>query len=217
MFMKFLNIPIGLVFCWVQIGSIKGHVVDFWERKLRLDAGELDSLLYFKPHFYSLTKPHPIWSSAGSNSYEVEKACAQAKMVSGRYRTCWLSRHWSGDSSGSCSLPSCRLSPTPGTLPHILTECEDLAPARQRMISLWADFLKDKPTLLPVIKKYTIECNMSQHIQFLLDCTVLPEVISLVQQHGSSVHDSLLYLTRSYCFSIHKARLKLLGKWKSKN
>ena len=60
------------------------------------------------------------------------------------------------------------------------------------MIALWADFLKDKPTLLPVIRKYTIECTMSQHIQFLLDCTVLPEVISLVQQHGSNVHDSLL-------------------------
>ena len=129
---------------------------------------------------------------------------------------CWLSRHWSADSLGSCSLPTCRLSPTPGTLPHILTECEDLAPARQRMVSLWADFIKDKPILLPVIRKYTIDCHISQHLQFLLDCTVLPEVISLAQQHGNWVHDSLLYLTRTYCYAVHKLRLKLLGKWKFK-
>ena len=150
------------------------------------------------------------------NPYEVKKACVQAKMLSGRFRTCWLSRHWSGDSSGSCSLPYCLLDPTPGTLPHILIECQDLAIPRQRVFSLWAAFIRDKPILLPVIKKYTIDCPATLQVQFLLDCTVLPEVVYLVQQHGVSVLDSLLYLTRTFCFSLHKARLKLLGKWNIK-
>ena len=164
--------------------------------KLSQDASKLSSLLYFKPAFYSLSRPHPIWSSAGSNPYEVEKACCQARMLSGRYRTCWLARYWSGDKSDSCSLPNCSLDPTPGTHPHILVECIDLVPARQRVIELWSTYLRDKPELLQVIKCYTVEEKSSQFPQLLLDCTVLPEVITLVQQHGSSVHDSLLYLTK---------------------
>ena len=194
----------------------KAKIVDFWESKLRLDAAPLDSLLFFQPQFYSLTKPHPIWTTAGNNPYEAEKACCQARMLSGRFRTCWLSRHWSGDSSGFCSLPTCRLNPTPGTLCHILTECEDLSPARQRVFLLWADYLKDKSFLLPIVMKYTVGCTPAQHMQFILDCTVLPDVITLQQKLGRVVYDSLLYLTRTLCFSVHKARNKLLGKWNVK-
>ena len=190
--------------------------MDFWETKLRADASPLDSLIFFKPQFYSLSKPHPIWTSAGNNPYEVEKACCQARMLSGRFRTCWLTRHWSGDSSGSCSLPTCRLNPTSGTLFHILSECVDLAPARQRVFSLWAEYIRDKPLLLPIIRKYTTTSNATQYMQFMLDCTVLPDVITLKQQQGRVVYDSLLYLTRTLCFSVHKARDKLLGKWNVK-
>ena len=195
---------------------VKSRIIDYWETKLRQDALNLSSLAFFKPQFYSLSKPHPIWSSAGSNPYEVEKACCQARMLSGRFRSCWLARHWSGDSSGNCSLPTCRQDPTPGTISHILTTCEDLAPARLRIYSLWAEYLKEYPLLLPIIINYTVNCEQSQAVQFLLDCTVLPDVISLKQQHGQWVYDSLLYLTRSYCFSVHKSRLKLLGKWNLK-
>ena len=191
----------------------KSKVLDFWEAKLRADASHLSSLTFFKPEFYSLSKPHPIFTTAGNNPYEVEKACCQARMLSGRYRTCWLARHWSGNSAGFCSLPNCRENPTPGTLLHILTECDDLSPSRQRVFTMWHEYLRDKPHLFPVIKKYTVESNPDQLLQFILDCTVLPEVIALRQSLGSGVYDSLLYLTRTLCFSIHKSRNKLLGKW----
>ena len=191
----------------------KSHVTDFWEQKLRTKAAKLDSLVNFRADYYSLSKPHPIWTAAGSNPYEVEKACVQAKMLSGRYRTCWLTRHWSGDSSGMCSLPTCRLDPSPGTLSHMLIECEDLIPARMRVFSLWGTFLQDKPSLSPIIRKFAIDSDTSLYLQFLLDCSVLPEILSETQKNGSGVLDSLLYLTRTLCFSLHKARLKLLGKW----
>jgi hypothetical protein len=194
----------------------KAKIVDFSESKLRMDAAPLDSLLFFQPQFYSLSRPHPIWTSAGNNPYEVEKACCQARMLSGRFRSCWLSRHWSGDSSGFCSLPTCRFNPTPGTLSHILTECEDLSSARQRVFSLRAEHLKDKPILLPIVRKHAVGCTTAQHRQFILDCTVLPDVITLQQKLGRVVYDSLLYLTRNLCFSVHKARNKLLGKWNVK-
>ena len=137
----------------------------------------------------------------------------QARMLSGRFRTCWLSRHWSGKSDGFCSLPNCQENPTPGTLLHILTECVDLSPSRQRVFSMWHEFLRDKPHLFPIIKKYTVESIPDQLLQLILDCTVLPEVIALRQLLGSEVHDALLYLTRTLCFSKHKSRNKLLGKW----
>ena len=193
--------------------SAKSKVIDFWETKLRSDATLLSSLTFFKPEFYSLTKPHPIWTSAGNNPHESEKACCQARMISGRFRTCWLARHWSGDSSGSCSLPSCHLNPTPGTLAHILLECEDLSIARQGVYALWANYLRDKPYLFPIVRRYTVECSDIEKIQFILDCSVLPDVIALHQRLGKMVHDSLFYLTRSLCYSIEKTRSKLLGRW----
>ena len=179
---------------------------------MRAEAAQLQSLTFFKPNFYSLSKPHPVWSCAGANPYEVRKATVQAQMLSGRYRSCWLSRHWSGE-SGMCSLPTCRLEPTPGTLVHILTECPDLQPARQRVCDLWAEYLADKPHLLSIATKYITEGSQTSQVQFLLDCSVMPEVISLCQDKVEGVLDSLLYLTRTFCFSIHKSRLKLLGKW----
>ena len=154
------------------------------EAKLRAKASSLDSLCFFKADFYSLHKPHPIWRTAGANPYEVQKACTQAKMISGRYRTCQLTRHWSGDTSGNCSLPTCRLNPVQGSLSHILIDCPDLSPARERVFALWSEYLQDKPSLLSIVTKYTTEsghhqvvplvpCGRPLYIQFLLDCVKL--------------------------------------------
>ena len=139
----------------------------------------------------------------------------QARMLSGRFRTCWLSRHWSGKSDGFCSLPNCQdIQPLVlSSLLHILTDCVDHSPSRQRVFSMWHEFLRDKPHLFPIIKKYTVESTPDQLLQFILDCTVLPDAIALRQLLGSELHDTLLYLTRTLCFSKHKSRNKLLGKW----
>ena len=51
----------------------KRHVTSYWETKLRNDASRLLSLTYFKPEFMSLQSPHPLWTSCGSNSYEICK------------------------------------------------------------------------------------------------------------------------------------------------
>ena len=73
----------------------KAHIINYWELKLRGEASLLPSLTYFKPEFHSLACPHPIYWTAGSNTYEVAKAIIQGKMLSGRYRTELLSRYWS--------------------------------------------------------------------------------------------------------------------------
>ena len=58
----------------------------WWQKKLRVEAAPLSSLSMFKTNFMSLSRTHPIWTSAGVSPYEVEKATIQARMLSGRYR-----------------------------------------------------------------------------------------------------------------------------------
>ena len=141
-------------------------------------------------------------------------AVCQARMLSGRYRTCWLERHWCATNPpGNCSLPTCSLTPTPGTLSHILTKCKDLEPARERVLSLWAAAAQDNPTIQPILTQYSTTTDTALFVQFLLDCTVLPEVIVQSQIEGKKFQAIFLYLTRTFCFSVHKSRLTLLGKW----
>ena len=103
----------------------KQKVLDFWNLKLRADVKRLDSLEFFKADYMSLCQPHPIWTTTGSFPFDVKKATVQARMLSGRYRTCWLRRHWSEDSTGHCQVPGC--TGQPGTLQHIATgECPGL-------------------------------------------------------------------------------------------
>ena len=75
---------------------VKSKIIDYWESKLRGEALILkeNSLKYFQADFMSLTTPHLIWSTCGSNPYEVHKAVIQAKIISGRYVTDKLSRYW---------------------------------------------------------------------------------------------------------------------------
>jgi hypothetical protein len=63
---------------------IKPKIMDFWEKKLRdkVASPTLTSLTYFKPEFHSLRHPHPIISSPGIHSFEVEKAKIQAWILS---------------------------------------------------------------------------------------------------------------------------------------
>ena len=104
---------------------VKSRVVDYWEVKLRSDALSLSSLKFFHPHYMSLLKPHPLWTTCGANPFEVNKAIVQARMLSGRYPTDKLVRHWSRNKSGVCLLPGCSGSAL-GSLEHILLQCPTL-------------------------------------------------------------------------------------------
>jgi hypothetical protein len=191
----------------------KQHVIDWWNVKLRTEADpvNLPSLEHFRPHYMSLSSPHPIWTSARSSPYEIRKATVQARMLSGRYRTCWLRRHWSGDSTGFCRVPGC--SGVPGTLKHLATgECTGLVNAYIRATSLWSSFLRDAPIIFPIVKYFSLS-DPSSFLSFLLDPTTHPPVIALSQKHGSVINDQLCYLTRTWLFFMHKERLKLMNLW----
>ena len=55
--------------------------------------------------------------------------------------------------------------------------------------------------------------NATNLVQFLLDCRVIPEVAALVMEHGDAILAPLYKMTRTFCYSIHMERLKILNRW----
>ena len=190
---------------------VNAHIINFWEIKLRQEAAPLPSLKYFHPNYMSLTIPHPIWSSAKSNPYQMSKALVQARMLSGRYRTEYLCRHWSMR-DGTCLASSCAGLQQPETIEHILLFCPSYANTRSSHFNLWRTFQEKNPFLSPIISK-ALTYQSPFRCQFILDSTVLPDVISLSQIHGQAATDKLLYMSRTFCYAIHRERLRNLGRW----
>ena len=187
----------------------RAAVIDYWETKLRTDAALLPSLQYFKPQFMSLNCPHPIYQTCGSNSYEICKAIVQAKMVSGRYRTDRLVRHFYPDSDGNCSICPENV---PGTIEHILTQCPSLSETREKLYEKLNTY-NISENAKSLISTAIHSTNANDTVQFLLDCSTTPEVISETQQIGPVILEELFRYTRAWCYNIHKSRLKLQGRW----
>ena len=160
-----------------------------WEQRLRLESSFLPSLQYFHPQFMSLSTPHRLWTTAGPKPYEVAKAVVQLKFLSGQYRCGKLTRHWSPSQDGFCSHPPCQQSSTLESSEHILLECPAYLETRQNMISLFLN-LKSQVSHSLVIS--LLLCSERQSLmQFLLDCSVLAQVIQAAQVHGECIYSDL--------------------------
>ena len=46
--------------------------------------------------------------------------------------------------------------------------------------------------------------------QFLLDCSTLPIVANMCQLYGSEMKQRLFYVTRNWCYSMHRSRMTLM-------
>ena len=185
----------------------KSKVVDYWQEKLRQDASKLPSLVYFKPQFMSLLRPHPLWSTCGSNSYEICKSIVQGRMLSSRYRTDKFVRHFT-DCDGSCQL--CQTN-VPGSIEHLLLSCSSLTTTRDKLMDNMirnSDMCETSKSL--VNSAFLTEATS---VQILLDCSTMPDVIAATQAEGTYILEELFRFSRSWCYSIHKTRLKLLGRW----
>ena len=97
----------------------------------------------------SRSRPHQILTSCGSNTFEVHKAMTTLKMLSGRYLTDMMQRHWTQNKAGFCRLPGCIPLQLPGTLEHILLFCPFLHEKRQGLLSLTARVAKEHPESSP--------------------------------------------------------------------
>ena len=156
----------------------------------------------------SLLKPHQIWVTAGSNPYEVSKAVVQAQLLSARYRSEQLCRHWSSNDQGWCQSPTCFEQVE--TTEHILVTCPGYQEPRERLKRMWLS--SQEPTIHQLASE-ALSSSPEKFLQFVLDCTVIPSVITAKQIHGQVVFQKLFHLTRTWCFTVHRERMRLLNRW----
>ena len=192
--------------------TMKSKVIDYWETHLRAEAEILreNSLKYFHAGFMSLTRPHPLWSTCGSNPFEIHKAVTQAKMLSGRYVTDQLSRHWTKNKSGACLIPGCSGQHI-GSLEHLLLFCPAIAEARSGIIKLCVAVSSESDDLRTIILTMLSGQPVVKMMQFILDCSSMPEVIRLTQHSTQETLERLFYISRTWCYTMHRTRMNKLG------
>ena len=155
--------------------------------------------------------PHPVWWTCFSSSSAIRSATVMAKMLSGRYRSCWLRRHWNWtQESGSCRLPGC--GHVPGDVPHLLSgECPALQPLLATTLKNILDMLAPFPHLLPPVLA-ALEGDRETVTSFFLDPSTDKEVIKLVQLYGKlGVLCPLFQAARAWVWSAHRGRMRMLG------
>ena len=191
----------------------KEKVHDYWHAKLSTEALSLPSLKYLRPEYLSLSKPHPIFTSLDGNPYQAKAAKVQALFLSGRYYTERLCRFWSENKGGFCLLESCKNLNIDETLEHIVLQCSGLSETRRRLLIFTLDYVAAHPYISKIVWTYLYSVSPTIVMQFILDCSVLPMVISAYQEHGPTVHAHLFKITRTWCRSLHRDRLRALGRY----
>ena len=158
----------------------------------------------------SLSAPHPLWTSCSSNPYEVKKAIIQTTLLSGRCKTDYHARHWDkSNPNGFCLL--CPGKYLFGTVQHLLLHCEALADTRSKQVEFWSAHAS-KDVHLHQLLSDLLQASPLLLAQFLLDPSVVPQAIILLQRRIVTL-PTLFYLTRTWCFGIHRKRLQLLGRY----
>ena len=189
---------------------INSRILDYWQILLRKEAQALPSLKYFNPEFYSLKFPCVAYKMAGSNRYEIAKLKIQLLMTSGRFRTERQKRFWSGNTLGNC-LTSEECKDTPETLSHILISCPGLETTRTKLLT---SFLATSPYPIKYLLTDILTLNDEQQTQFFLEPLSNPNVISMIQDLGVTITEKICYITRTFCFSLHRRRLIIKGSWR---
>ena len=188
-------------------------VLEYWHSKLSTEAKTLPSLEYLHPQFLSLTNPHPIWTSLDGNPYQAKAARIQAVFLTGRYRTERLCRFWSNNRAGICLLDTCKQSEISETLEHIIVHCPGLTETRRRLEVFTSKYIAALPLIKQITETYLGATDTKTIMQFLIDCSVLPLVISARQTYGPIIHHHLFRISRTWCRSLHRDRMKALGRF----
>ena len=187
----------------------KTNVTDFWQTKLRDHANTLKdkSLKYFHPNYMSLSRPHPMWSWA-TTSYRVNKCIVVSRMLSGRFRCGSLLRHFYQHVSGICELCGEEVE----DLPHILLPKCPLLTDRDYILHRFAiDALTASERAASIYNTIFSGKDDYKKIQFLLDPSVIPEIIAATQDEPK-ILQLFFSITTTWCYSINRTRNKLLGK-----
>ena len=122
--------------------------------------------------------------------------------------------HWSSNPEGNCLTPHCAPYGILEDEEHILLYCPALSETRQRLVRFTLRYAQSVPIIWRILCTYLQPSN-PMIFQFLLDCSTIPEVIRLVQEQGKVYLSHLFKATRTCCYSLHRGRLKIRGRWQT--
>ena len=191
---------------------VKLKVVEYWQEQFASDclSSRLTSTKYLDPRKCSLLSPHPVWSCIGGSSYECNKSLVVAKMLSGRYRTERLCRFWSSNKDGFCEADTC--DQVHGDLEHLLVTCPALESDRKRIYNLWQLKSAYNPALNNLLN-HVISASPQEQVKFILHPSAHPDLVVLLQVYGKPLLEHVMYLTRTFAYSMHRRKLILTGRW----
>ena len=191
---------------------VKSKLFDYWEVKFRSESSVLPSLPYFHPEFLSLRAPHRLWTTAGRKPYEVAKARIQLLFLSSQYPCGKLTKNWSlTNPEGFCTFEDCLNSSQLESPEHILMNCPAYSTVRTKMISMCLNV--KHPITKSLVTRILLTNSTEKIMQLLLDCSSMPNVVKSAQVYGDQIYNDLFYLSRNWCFSVHRERMKRLGLW----
>ena len=157
----------------------------------------------------TLAHPHPMWTAA-TGSYSVNKTVIVARMLSGRYRCESLLQHFSTTATGICELCGSELE----DIEHIiLPRCPLLLERKDLLLKYARDRLSADaapPECAIIFEAAIAHENPEKTLQFFLEPSALPEVIK-ASLKDENVLFTLFRVTSTWCHSLHRLRLQLLG------
>ena len=152
-----------------------------------------------------------LWLAAGSNSFECTKSLIVGKMVSGRYHSDYLCRHWTPTNKKDfCLADTCY--EVMGDLVHMLGACQSLQSVRERLFT----FLMDRSTTTPALHSFitVMVCAAPQALtQFVLDPSQFPAILAIWNSLGQYIINHTYYLTRTFAYYMHREKMIALGRW----
>ena len=190
---------------------VKSRILDYWETSLRAEAATKSSLIYFKPAFMSLNNPHPMFLTCSSNPFETNKSICQASLLSRRFKTDYLSRHWVKENpEGYCVL--CTHLRLQDTLEHFLIFCNHLSPTRLKILEYWQTY-SDKDDILRSLLSVKLQSSIQTLMQFIIDPSADADVIQGVQRKVIKIEE-IYKLTRTWCYALNRKKLQLTGRFR---
>ena len=130
-----------------------------------------------------------------------------SRMLSGRFKCGSLLRHFDQQVSGLCLLCGEELE----DLPHIiLPRCLRLL-ERAKLLTKYAyEAFFESRAATTIFYNILNSEDDDKKVQFFLDPTVIPEIIAASQEQDLT--NLFLGVTTTWCYSINRARVKLMGK-----
>ena len=114
---------------------------------------------------------------------------------------------WTSNKDGNCLLPSC--SPAPWNISFFSAQPWDLH--ARNFFKLCNKVSLESEELSRIINSVLFSGDQQTIMQFLIDCSAMPEVIRSVQTFGDHTLYRLMYIGRTWCYNIHRERMRQLG------